>query len=72
MDRTSINRNARLVWRTLEKYREWTYEELKEATGLDDRELNAAIGWLAHEDLIYFGNCHGQNNISLGINIYFG
>ena len=72
MDRISICRNAHLVLRTLGNNHEWTYCELKHATGLADRDLNAAIGWLAHEGAICFGHNCGENNISLGMNVYRG
>lgn len=70
MDRISISHNARLVFNTLGNNREWTYRELKHATGLADRDLNAAIGWLAHEGSICFGHNCGENHISLGMNVY--
>lgn len=50
MNVQSIGENAGIVWRVLaSEHREWSYSEVKAATGLPDRELNAAIGWLARE-----------------------
>lgn len=72
MDRISICRSAHLVLKILGNNHEWTYRELKHATGLADRDLNAAIGWLAHEGSISFGHNNGDNNISLGMNVYIG
>ena len=72
MDRFTICRNAHRVLVTLGNNREWTYSELKHATGLADRDLNAAIGWLAHDGSICFGHSRGENNVSLGINVYIG
>lgn len=72
MDRTTICHNAHLVFTTLGNNREWTYLELKHATGLADRDLNAAIGWLACEGSICFGDYCGERRISLGMNIYIG
>ncbi|MBQ8361983.1 MAG: winged helix-turn-helix domain-containing protein [Bacteroidaceae bacterium] len=72
MDRTSINRNALLLRSIMGYNREWTYAELKAATRLPDRDLNAAIGWLAHEGSICFGCHRGENNVSLGMNLYIG
>ena len=54
MDAQTIGNNAGKVWRLLDHNRKWEYNELKEATGLSDRDLNAAIGWLAREDKIQF------------------
>lgn len=72
MDRTSINRNAQLLRSIMGYNREWTYSELKAATHLPDRDLNAAIGWLAHEGSICFGSHCGESNVSLGMNLYIG
>ena len=53
MDKQSIGVNAGLVWRLLDNNRCWEYNELKAASGLPDRDLNAAIGWLARENKIF-------------------
>lgn len=47
-----IGKNAGTVWQLLSDHRDWSYGELKQACGLRDRELNAAIGWLAREGKI--------------------
>lgn len=52
MRKQEIERNAGLVWRLTGDNRDWSYSELKQMSGLSDRELNAAIGWLAHDDRI--------------------
>ncbi|WP_270570766.1 winged helix-turn-helix domain-containing protein [Bacteroides eggerthii] len=52
MDKHSIGTNAGIVWRLMNNDYKWNYQELKEKSGLSDRELNAAIGWLAREDKI--------------------
>ena len=70
MDRFTISRNAHLVLTTLGNNREWSYQDLKRATGLADRDLNAAIGWLAHDGSICFGRHCGENRVSLGFNMY--
>ena len=50
MNVQTIGECAGIVWRLLHgDNRRWEYKELKEASGLRDRELNAAIGWLARE-----------------------
>lgn len=55
MNVQKIGEDAGLIWQILYgDYRKWEYKELKEATGLPDRELNAAIGWLAREGKIQF------------------
>lgn len=50
MNAQSIGESAKAIWHLLHgDNRKWEYQELKKATGLRDRELNAAIGWLACE-----------------------
>ena len=44
MDKNQIGTNAGIVWNILKDNAHWEYEDLKAATGLSDRELNAAIG----------------------------
>lgn len=72
MNKIQIGENAGIVWNKLKDNRHWEYEELKLATGLTDRDLNAAIGWLAREDKIDFDvNEHGDR-IFLTVNIFIG
>lgn len=52
MNKPIIGTNAGIVWRLMNNEHKWSYQELKERSGLSDRELNAAIGWLAREDKI--------------------
>ena len=50
MDVQSIGESAGIIWRLLQgEHRKWDYNEIKKATGLPDRQINAAIGWLARE-----------------------
>ncbi len=60
MDKYTIGKNAGIVWNILNDGRKWSYEDLKKTTNLSDRDLNAAIGWLAREDKILFET--DQNN----------
>ncbi len=60
MDKYSIGRNAGIVWNILSDGQKWSYEDLKRTANLSDRDLNAAIGWLAREDKILFET--DQNN----------
>ena len=54
MNVQSIGENAGIVWKQLaSEHRKWEYAEVKAATGLADRDLNAAIGWLARESKIF-------------------
>lgn len=73
MDREQIKKNAAIVYDVLSKGKASKYAELKESTGLRDRELNAAIGWLAQENKIQFGDSSSADNLSaVNLNMYFG
>ena len=54
MNKHIIGLNAGIIWRLLSNQEKWTYNDLKTASGLTDRELNTAIGWLAREGKIEF------------------
>lgn len=74
MDKNSIGENAGLVWRLLDNNQHWEYDELKKASGLSDRDLNAAIGWLARENKIQFDTdeVEGRDCLYLELNLYIG
>lgn len=71
MDKYQIGVNAGIVWHLLNGNKRWSYYDLKQASGLSDRDLNAAIGWLAREDKIDFEHC-GEDCLFLNINVYIG
>lgn len=50
----------------------WSYATLKRKSGLKDKELGAAIGWLAREDKIELHQEDDELYISLGVNVYIG
>ena len=53
MDLQSIGESAGVVWNLLATdNKKMEYQELKEASGLNDKELSAAMGWLAREGKI--------------------
>ena len=72
MDKNQIGTNAGIVWNILKDNAHWEYEDLKAATGLSDRELNAAIGWLAREDKIDFDMDQNHDRLFLHVNVYIG
>ena len=49
-----IGLNAGKVWQLLSNNDKWSYGSLKRKSGLKDKELGAALGWLAREDKIEF------------------
>lgn len=75
MNEQKIGECAGILWRLLSgSNRKWEYEDIKKATGLSDRYLNAAIGWLAREDKIQFEEV-GSNDEDvyyIELNYYIG
>ena len=67
-----IGLNAGRVWHLLENNVRWDYEALKEKSGLSDKDLGAALGWLAREDKITFFPESTRLYVSLGVNVYIG
>ena len=60
MDKATIGTNAGIVWRTINE-------------SLSDRDLNAAIGWLARENKIEFDTelPDGEEVMHVDWNVYF-
>ncbi len=52
MDTNLIARNAMRICQLMTNGTTWCYDKLKRATELSDREINAALGWLAREDTV--------------------
>lgn len=53
MGTDTIGCNAGLIWRLLNEHRQkMSYEDLVNASGITERELCMAIGWLARENKI--------------------
>ncbi len=72
MKKTVIGENAGLVWRTLDSQdKKMSFDELQEATKLNDIDLAAAIGWLAREDKISIRENDGEFYISNYQETYF-
>jgi len=49
-----IGNDAGLVWKVLDAQGVKSVKELKKATKLIDKEIYAAIGWLAREEKLVF------------------
>ena len=64
MDKHQIGVNAGKVWKLLNDNKRWSYCDLKRASELSDRDLNAAIGWLARENKIDFECSNGRHAVS--------
>jgi len=52
MDKKVIGTNAGIIWNLLNNYQKWNISQLQEASGLTEREIYCAIGWLARENKI--------------------
>ena len=72
MNKSEIGLNAGKVWQLLSDYAKWSSGALKRKSGLKDKELGAAIGWLAREDKIVLSQEADELYISLGVNVYIG
>ncbi|CCY93343.1 MULTISPECIES: winged helix-turn-helix domain-containing protein [unclassified Phocaeicola] len=72
MNKTQIGENAGIVWNILKDNRHWEYDNLKKISGLSDRDLNAALGWLAREDKIDFDMNEGSDRVFLIVNVFIG
>ena len=66
MDRNEIGLNAGKVWQLLSNNEKWGYGTLKRKSGLKDKELGAALGWLSRESKIEFDQCDKELGAALG------
>ena len=75
MDVQSIGESAGIIWRLLYgKHQKLDYQEIKQITGLPDRYINAAIGWLAREGKLTIeeATIEGKNVVYIELNYYIG
>ncbi len=75
MNIQTIGESAGILWNLLKsENRKWDYQEIKKATGLSDRIINAAIGWLAREGKLTIEETKvGRRNVLyLELNYYIG
>lgn len=74
MNKFTVGMNAGIVWRLLDDNRRMEYREVKKITGMSDRDLNAAIGWLFCEDKIQVDTLvdKGMEYLYLELNLYIG
>ena len=75
MNIQSIGESAGIIWNLLQsESRKWDYKEIKQATGLSDRIINAAIGWLAREGKLSIKETKvGRRNVLyIELNYYIG
>ena len=72
MDKKTIGTNAGIIWGLLSNNEKWDISRLAHAAGLAEKDIYAAIGWLARENKIEIeeGPVH-QDNFYLVIEYYF-
>lgn len=75
MNVQEIGENAKKVLSLLQsENRKWDYQEIKNSIGLSDRDINAAIGWLAHDRKLTLDEnvVGGRNILYIELNYYIG
>lgn len=72
MDKQEIGLHAGMVWHLLNDNEKWSYQSLKRKSGLKDKELGAALGWLARENKIEFEQREEELYLYLCVNVYIG
>jgi hypothetical protein len=60
-----IGTDAGLIWKVLDEQGAKGVKELKKLTKLTDKEIYAAIGWLAREEKLVFGKKDEDTTLSL-------
>lgn len=60
-----IGSNAGKVWSLLDETGRQEVKELKKATKLTEKDLYAALGWLAREEKIFFEEVEKELFVSL-------
>lgn len=71
MDKNTIGTNAGILWRLMSNNMSWNYKELKDRSNLSDKDLWAALGWLARENKIEFDTNSEEEKVYLNFNPYF-
>lgn len=71
MDKNTIGTNAGILWRLMSNNMSWNYKDLKDRSNLSDKDLWAALGWLARENKIEFDTNSKEEKVYLNFNPYF-
>ena len=71
MNKKDIGVNAGIIWNLLSDNEKWDVKKLKKASGLSEKEIYAAIGWLARENKIEFEEGEDNEYYYLIIEYYF-
>ncbi len=72
MNKKSIGTNAGIIWNLLNNNQKWSIQQLRDVSGLSEKEVYTAIGWLARENKIEMDNSvEGKEDYYLVIEYYF-
>lgn len=72
MNKKLIGTNAGIIWNLLNNNQRWNISNLHEASGLAEKEIYTAIGWLARENKIEIEKSQqGDEEYYLVIEYYF-
>ena len=74
MDKIQIGLNAGAIWNTMDADHDkhvWDVEELQQATGLSVPDFYAALGWLARENKVDFGEDGITHHGTVGLVVEF-
>ncbi|SFK47143.1 winged helix-turn-helix domain-containing protein [Proteiniphilum acetatigenes] len=62
MNKKVIGINAGIIWNLLNDYQKWDIPKLSKASGLSEKEVYTAIGWLARENKIEIDSSIDDSN----------
>lgn len=72
MNKKLIGTHAGIIWNLLNNNQKWNISRLREASGLTEKEIYTAIGWLARENKIEMEkSLNGEEDYYLMIEYYF-
>lgn len=72
MNKKSIGTNAGIIWNLLNNNQRWNIDKLIKASGLTEKEIYTAVGWLARENKIEIEQGpEGREHFYLVIEYYF-
>ncbi|MDR0769491.1 MAG: winged helix-turn-helix domain-containing protein [Dysgonamonadaceae bacterium] len=60
-----IGTDAGLIWKVLDEQGSKGIKDVKKLTKLTEKEIYAAIGWLAREEKLVFGKTEDDTTLSL-------
>jgi hypothetical protein len=72
MNKKVIGTNAGIIWNLLNDYQKWDIRKLSKVSGLSEKDIHTAIGWLARENKIEIEHAtDGNEQFYLVVEYYF-